>query len=93
MSLTQSAPMPENNYLSVSEYAAIVGIAISIGETNLLESTAAKICTFGGIATLRTFDHTSDEITAYPVTILAALFDVYLRLAADRPPATDNSRN
>jgi len=86
--------MSENNYLSVSEYAAIIGIAVSIGETNLIESTAAKICLFGGIATLRTFDHhTSDEITAYPVTILAALFDVYLRLASDRPPTTDNAQN
>lgn len=93
MNLSKTAPLPENNYLSVSEYATIVGIAISTLEENLIESTAAKICLFVGIATLTTFDHTSNEITAYPVTILAALFDIYLRLATDRPPATDNSRN
>lgn len=93
MNVSKTAPLPENNYLSVSEYATIVGIAISTGEENLLESTATKICLFGGIATLTTFNHTSDEITAYPVTILAALFDVYLRLAAYRPPATDNAQD
>lgn len=93
MNLSKIAPLPENNYLSVSEYAAIVGIAISTGEENLLESTATKICLFRSIATLTTFNHTNYEITAYPVTILAALFDIYLQLAADRLPATDNAQN
>lgn len=93
MNVSKTVPLPENNYLSVSQYAAIVGIAISTGEENLIESTVAKRCLFGGIATLTTFNHTSDEITAYPVTILAALFDIYLRRAADRPPATNNTRN
>lgn len=85
MNLSQSVPMPENNYLSVSEYAAIVGISLSEVEINQIDGVAAKICLFGGIATLRTFNHTRDEITAYPVTILAALFDLYLTAALPSP--------
>lgn len=77
--------MSENNYLSASEYAAIVGLSLSIGEIDTIESTAAKICAFGGIATLETFDHTRSPITAYPVTILAALCDLYLTAAIPSP--------
>lgn len=49
MNLLKTAPLPENNYLSVSEYAAIVGITISQGEIDLIESIAAKICLFGAL--------------------------------------------
>lgn len=84
MKLSHSPPVPENNYLSASEYAAIVGINLSVGEIDLIESVAAKICTFGGIACLQAFD-TREQITAYPVTILAALFDLCLTAATPSP--------
>ena len=93
MNPSKTAPVPEHNYLSTAEYAQIVGIALSQGEIDLIESVAAKICAFGSIATVQAFD-TREQVTAYPVTVLAALFDLYLRLAAaDRPPATDNRQN
>src|SRR4028119_1539318 len=69
MNLSKTAPVPEHNYLSVSEYATILGITLNQREINLIESVAAKICTFGGIATVRAFD-TRKQVTAYPVTVL-----------------------
>lgn len=93
MNLRKTAPVPEHNYLSVLEYAQIVGITLNQGEIDLIESVAAKICAFGGIATVQALD-TREQVTAYPVTVLAALFDLYLRLAApDRPLANDNIQN
>jgi hypothetical protein len=93
MNLSKIAPLPEHNYLSISEYAQIVGIALGQGEIDLIESVAAKICAFRGIATVQAFD-TREIVTAYPVTVLVALFDLYLRLvAADPPPTTDNTQN
>jgi hypothetical protein len=93
MNLQKTARVPEHNYLSATEYAQIVGIALSQGEIDLIESVAAKICAFGGIATVQAFD-TREQVTGYAVTVLAALFDLYLRLAAaDRPPATDSTQN
>jgi hypothetical protein len=68
---------PGHNYLSVSEYAQIVGITLSQGEIDLIESVVAKICAFGGLATVQAFD-TREQVTAYPVTVLAALFDLCL---------------
>lgn len=84
MNLSQTAPVPETSYLSSSEYAAIVGITLSEVETNQIDAVAAKICTFGGIRTIEAFD-TRQQITAYPVTILAALFDLYLTAATPSP--------
>jgi hypothetical protein len=92
MNLSKIAPVPEHNYLSVNEYAQVVGITLSQGEIDSIESVAARICAFGGIATVQAFD-TREQITTYPVTVLVALFDLYLRLATDRPPTTDNTQN
>jgi hypothetical protein len=84
MNLSKTAPVPEHNYLSVNEYAQIVGITLSQGEIDLIESVAAKICAFGGIVTVQAFD-TREIVTAYPVTVLAALFDLYLTAATPTP--------
>lgn len=81
-----STSQPENNYLSVSEYAAIVGLTFSDYEIERIEAAIAKICAFGGIATLETFDHTSQPITASPVAILTAVIDLYLSYG-ETPPA------
>lgn len=93
MNVSKTIPLPEHNYLSVSEYAQILGITLSQEEFDLIESVATKICAFGGITTVQAFD-TREVVTAYPVTVLAALFDLHLRLTpADRPPATDSTQN
>jgi hypothetical protein len=73
MNPSKTAPVPEHNYLSTAEYAQIVGIALSQGEIDLIESVAAKICAFGSIATVQAFD-TREQVTAYPVTVFGGAF-------------------
>lgn len=71
----------ENNYLTVSEYAAIVGENVSLGQVFQFELALAKICDFGGIPTLTTSDCATATTTAFPVALLEALFELIAKVA------------
>lgn len=80
MTFTKSDQQPENNYLTVSEYGAIVGKNVTISQSFEIELALARICGFGGIATLTTSDCTTATATAFPVALLEAVFELIAKL-------------